>query len=115
MTTMNYASGFESQLIRAGTETGQLRRSERAGLLQKAASLIRDYRDEINAADALAFDDTPDDIVYCREHMAEHVGDIAVHEIAEALLEAAESVKVGRILVDARREMEARGIVASSS
>ncbi|MCO6389245.1 hypothetical protein [Aliihoeflea sp. 40Bstr573] len=111
MQITNYASGFVSELIRAGNETEQLGTAERARLLQRAACTIRDYRDDINASDAMAFDGTPDDIVYCLEHMAERVDDFAVHEIAEALLEAAEAVKVGRILVDAKQEMKARGIV----
>ncbi|MCO6387479.1 hypothetical protein [Aliihoeflea sp. 40Bstr573] len=115
MQITNYASGFVSELIRAGNETEQLRTAECARLLQRAACTIRDYRDEIDVPDAMAFDGTPDDIVYCLENMAERVEEFAVHEIAEALLEAAEAVKVGHILADAKQEMEARGIVTLRS
>ena len=111
MQITNCVSGFVSELIRAGNETEQLGAAECARLLQRAACTIRDYRDDINASDAMPFDGTPDDIVYCLERMAERVDDFAIHEIAEALLEAAEAIKVGRILVDAKQEMKARGIV----
>jgi hypothetical protein len=111
----NYASGFVSELIRAGNETEQLGTTECARLLQRAACTIRDYRDEIDALDAMAFNGTPDDIVYCLERMADRVEEFAVHEIAEALLEAAEAVKAGRILVEAKQAMEALGIVPPRS
>lgn len=100
----NYASGFVSELIRTGNETAQLRRSECARLLRGAQLTLFATTATRPVPPMPWLSTTPDDIVQCLEHMAAHVRDFAVHEIAEALLKAGESVKVGRILVDARSE-----------
>jgi hypothetical protein len=114
MTMSDTVPAFVSELIRAANEIERLTPFESARLLHRAASTIRDYRDEINYSDTPANDrGTPDDIVYCVNEMAARIETFAAHEVAETMLEAAETIKAGRILLEAKQEYEAIALSGS--
>ena len=104
---MSSTAAFISELIRAANDVEKLTKLERARLLQRAAATIRVYRDEINYSETPANDGGPDDIVYCLNEMAKLIDQFSAGEVGEALMEAVETIKDARILLDAKREIEA--------
>ena len=109
-------SAFISELIRAANEVGRLTKPERAGLLQRAAATIRDYRDQINYSDTPANDrGGPDDIVYCLNEMARLIESFSTQEVAETLMEAVEVIKAAKaakLLLDAKRAIEYESLIS---
>lgn len=98
---------FISELIHAANEAGRLTKLEQANLLQRAAATIDNLRDEINYSETPANDrGTPDDIVFCLNEMAGNVERSPPDHVADALLEAVEVIKAGRVLLDEKRKIE---------
>jgi acyl-CoA reductase-like NAD-dependent aldehyde dehydrogenase len=94
-----------SELIRAANEAPKLTKPERARLLERAAATIADYRDEISFSGTPA-NDHPGDIVRELRDVARLIDLFSAEEIARKLLDAAEIIKVCRVLLEAKREVE---------
>jgi hypothetical protein len=98
---------FISELIRAANAVNKLMNLERAHLLQRAAGSIRHIRDLIGfSGEPAAEEGTPDDIVFCLHEMARTIEWFPPAHVSEAMLEAVETMKAGRVLLDAKREFE---------
>lgn len=98
---------FISELIRAANEVEMLTHLERANLLRRAAGTIRDIRNLIGFSGAPAKEEgTPEDIDFCLHEMARTIESFPADHVSEAMLEAVETIKAGRILLDAKREFE---------
>lgn len=99
---------FISELIRAANECGKLTKPERANLLRRAATTIRDYRDMIGFSDAPANDSGPGDMVFDLNETARLIDIFTPEEIAGELLRAADTIKTLRVLME-EKEAVLRG------
>jgi hypothetical protein len=97
---------FISQLLRAANEVPRLTNAERARLLRRAATTIRDYRDKINFSDAPTNDSGPGDIVSELHAMARRIDVFSAHDVSGKILEAVDVMKTCRILLQTKREIE---------
>jgi hypothetical protein len=96
-------SAFVSELLRSANEVDRLTKPDQARLLERAAATIREYQEQIN------YPETPDegeDIVYCLSEMARLIGSFANDEVAETILEAAETINQCQMLLEARPESD---------
>ena len=98
---------FISELIRAANEIDGLTQAERARLLQRAAATIRNYRDRIDYSETPANDSGSREIVYELNEMARLISLFSSVDVSAAMRDAAETIRAGRILLDARREIQA--------
>ncbi|MEO9341050.1 hypothetical protein ABFT80_27040 [Mesorhizobium sp. SB112] len=95
---------FIYELSRFANEIDILTNSERAGLLRRAASTIRNYQDQINYPEIPDnVRGCPDEIVYCLNEMARLINQFGGEEVAEAILEAVETIKACRVLLEAKQ------------
>jgi acyl-CoA reductase-like NAD-dependent aldehyde dehydrogenase len=99
---------FISELIRAANEIDKLSKLEQASLLRRAASTIRDYRELINRCNSPENDRGQGDIVHTLNVMAETIEFARPAAVAAAFLEAAQTIKTGQILLDAKRAHSSR-------
>lgn len=100
-------TAFIPELLRAANEPTLVTEMERANLLRRAASTIRDYRIEIDYSDTPANDSGgPDDIVYRLNEMARRIKQFSATEVSETLVEAIGVIRAAKILLDAKHEVE---------
>lgn len=100
---------FISELIRAANEVDRLTKRERAGLLNRAALTIREYREQIAFSGTPANDGHEGDIVVDLREMARLIDVFSADEVAEQLLEAVSVIKAGRALLEAKHEIQGGG------
>lgn len=100
---------FISELIRAANEVEKLTKLEQANLLRRAAATVREYREQIHDTDTPTNDHGQGDIVHSFDVMAETIDFIMPEQVAAALLEAADTIKAGRILLEAKHAFEGSG------
>ena len=104
---MSSTVAFIAELIRAANEVENLTQPERARLLERAGATIRDYQDQINYSETPANDrGGPDDIVYCLGEMARLIDLFSARAVSETLLEAVETIKAARVLLEAKQDIE---------
>lgn len=99
-------AGFVSELIRAANETDRLAKPERAKLLRRAAATLRDYRYQINYSETPANDGGPNDVAREWTEMARLIDLFSAGEVSAKLLDAAETIKAARILLDEKQAIE---------
>lgn len=99
-------AAFVSELIRAANETSRLTKPERARLLQRAAATLRDYRYQINYSETPANDGGPDDAAHDWSEMARLIDLFSAEEVSTALLDAVETIKAARVLLDEKQAIE---------
>lgn len=91
---------FVSELIRAANEVDRLSQAERGRLLDRAYTTIRDGRDQVGMAqDSLDRDPAIDFLT-----MSMSIPMFSNEEIKAALLEAAEVIRVLKIMLDAKTD-----------
>lgn len=98
---------FITELIRAANQVEKLNKRERGALLRRAAGAIGEYREQINFPGSQANDRGQGDIVHTLNVMSETVDFVMPEQIAASLMEAVETLKAGRLLLDAKIEREA--------
>jgi hypothetical protein len=104
--TMKSVDAFISELVRAANETFSLTDQEKARLLQRAASTIRDYRELIAYSETPANDGVQGDIVFELSAMASAVDLFPSERISAMLIEALEVIKACKILLEEKRRIE---------
>lgn len=97
---------FVSELIRAANETDRLTKSERAGLLQRAAATLRDYRYQINYSETPANDGGPNDAAHEWSEMARLIDLFSAEEVSAMLLDAVGTIKAARALLEEKQAIE---------
>lgn len=103
---MTSTAAFISDLVRAANEIETLTGSKRARLLKLAASAIRDYRDQIDCSEAPANDTGPGDIIDDLKEVARNIKRIPPAEVADLMLDAAETIKAAQVLLKEKRKIE---------
>ena len=93
---------FIGELIRAVTEVDWLTNQERAALLRRAAATIKAYRDDIDYSETPANDTGPGDVVFELNEKARLIETLSYVEVTAAMLEAIETIKAGRLLLEAK-------------
>lgn len=91
-----------AELISAANDIEGVPNSERAQLLQRAASIISDYRVELDALIVPAKEDGPDDVVHELNELARHIDQAATDEVVSAMLNAAEIIAERRTILRAK-------------
>lgn len=98
---------FISELIRAANEVEKLWQIEKTNLLFRSAATITDMREQIGMSGTPANDGRKGDIVHRLREAGKNAGGMTDDQVSAALLEAVEIIKVCKVLLDARREIEA--------
>jgi hypothetical protein len=98
-----------SELIRAANEIDQLTKEERVGLLQRAAATIADMREQIAISEAAANYSNPLDIAIELREMARLIFMFRPNEIAQKMLEGAETIRILAILLGIKDEVAGSG------
>lgn len=102
---MESVAAFISELIRAANETDRLTEQEKARLLQRAASTIRDYRELIDYSETPANDRGQGDIVFELNAMASAIDLFPADRVSAMLIEAVEVIKACRVLLEEKRKL----------
>lgn len=97
------AGSFVSKLIRPANEATKLTPYEISRLLQRTASAIQDYRDQIACSGAPVNDHGQDDIVFDLNAMAASVDLLPPEKISAMLLTAAQVIRACKILLEKKR------------
>ena len=99
-------AAFISELVRAANEVDRLSKPERAGLLHRAATTIRDYRAQVGGRPQ-----TDGDIVDDLRSMAETIDLHGPKEVAAMMLDAVAAIKAGRSDVDHLMDAEYQDLI----
>ena len=94
-------------MIRAVTEVDWLTNQERPALLGRAPATIKAYGDEIDYSETPANDTGPGDVVFELNEKARLIETLSYAEVTAAVLEAIETIKAGRLLLEAKHGMSA--------
>lgn len=99
------ATALTSELIRAANETDRLTEQDKARLLQRAASTIRNYREIIAYSETPANDTGQGDIVFELNAMASAIDLFPAEKVQAMLLEAVEVIKACKMLLEEKRKI----------
>jgi hypothetical protein len=102
---MTSTAAFISELVRAANEIDRLTKDERARLMRRASATIRDMREKIDCSDAPANDNNPLDIAIELREMARLSFMFKPSEIAQKMLEGAETIRTLTILLGIKEEI----------
>ncbi|MBZ9605468.1 hypothetical protein [Phyllobacterium chamaecytisi] len=97
-------TGILSALIKQANGATDLTREEKQVLLRNAAELIRIYR-ELVAFSGSPEQDTGSDIAWELEQFAEHIDFKYVDETSEIMLEAADKIRILRLMLGIKQEI----------
>ncbi|MEP9387724.1 hypothetical protein [Mesorhizobium sp. KR9-304] len=97
---------FISELIRAANEIERLTKAERARLLERAATTIRDFREQLDAEPPAEAD-----LVEDLRSMVETIDLHGAKEVAAMILEAVAAIKAGRSDVEHLLDAEYEDLV----